>query len=798
MYFPDYIYNSDFRYLDQINQVLVLLAVICNVVIGLSTLQCDFLVGIAAMCVKLGMSTVGSGGNISHSFSPSQEEIISEMPTSLSAALKKFGEGGRFEWFATCTSCNCTHKALSLPGPNLFDYPTHCSNRIVGEHGISNCGSELLARRRDGTMQPIKPYLVSSFPDYLARCLSDETYLQQSVDATDSALHAIRTGEEQIGVQNVFEANFIKDFKGPDGKLFVDRGDKIRLAFSIHMDFFNPNGITHRGATESLGIISCANLALDPCIRYLPEYIFVAAIIPGPVEPSSDDIDHFVRPVVEQFVQAWRPGLRVSRTASSESGAMVEAGILLSVNDLPAARKIAGFQGVSSGFACTICGLRGKTGVFNTNHNQWIFRDNDELRRWSTAYRDAQTHNERESIFQKYGVRWSSLWLLDYWDPTKMLVIDAMHCILEGIVHYHCRHVLRLDGSDRASSADGTKYAFDWAWIPYDPELAPDHLKLNPKHISTVAKVQDALCLAIEGDESLSLDELWTRIDRVGVLGSLQFVAYTLELSTTLDEINPAITSLYVKRARSRSKKKNPLTIEFPPRRPASQKNHFIALLLNWVSIFLPQSNSTDSPLVFKRLQQPLSSSAFLLPTGTRGTLNHVQKVIRETVTPSWLNSVPKNFGESKAGSIKADEWRTLSTVFLPIALITLWGDADGCAPPEDESDAGFLLKALDHSMALFQATILACRHSMTVSRASAYREYHATWVNNLRILFPHTRKGRMRPNIHAAGHIYDFLLLFGPVMSWWCFPFERLIGAIQKVNTNDHIGGMFFVTAVF
>ncbi|KAE9391973.1 hypothetical protein BT96DRAFT_831255 [Gymnopus androsaceus JB14] len=40
------------------------------------------------------------------------------------------------------------------------------------------------------------------------------------------------------------------------------------------------------------------------------------------------------------------------------------------------------------------------------------------------------------------------------------------------------------------------------------------------------------------------------------------------------------------------------------------------------------------------------------------------------------------------------------------------------------------------------------------------------------------------------ASHIYDFLKLFGPVISWWCFPFERLIGALQKVNTNDHVGG--------
>ncbi|KAJ6484909.1 hypothetical protein C8R45DRAFT_829718 [Mycena sanguinolenta] len=43
---------------------------------------------------------------------------------------------------------------------------------------------------------------------------------------------------------------------------------------------------------------------------------------------------------------------------------------------------------------------------------------------------------------------------------------------------------------------------------------------------------------------------------------------------------------------------------------------------------------------------------------------------------------------------------------------------------------------------------------------------------------------------MHAAFHIYDFILLFGPVVDWWCFPFERLIGTLQKINTNDHVGG--------
>ncbi|KJA14083.1 hypothetical protein HYPSUDRAFT_150821, partial [Hypholoma sublateritium FD-334 SS-4] len=49
--------------------------------------------------------------------------------------------------------------------------------------------------------------------------------------------------------------------------------------------------------------------------------------------------------------------------------------------------------------------------------------------------------------------------------------------------------------------------------------------------------------------------------------------------------------------------------------------------------------------------------------------LQRVRDVIRDTDTPSWLPSVPYNFGSSSAGNLKADEWRTLTTVYFPISL---------------------------------------------------------------------------------------------------------------------------------
>jgi hypothetical protein len=59
-----------------------------------------------------------------------------------------------------------------------------------------------------------------------------------------------------------------------------------------------------------------------------------------------------------------------------------------------------------------------------------------------------------------------------------------------------------------------------------------------------------------------------------------------------------------------------------------------------------------------------------------------IREVIRDTDTPSWLPSVPYNFGDASAGNLKADEWRTMSTVYLPISLVSLWGEGTvHCSP---------------------------------------------------------------------------------------------------------------------
>ncbi|KAF8547083.1 hypothetical protein OG21DRAFT_1425498 [Imleria badia] len=76
----------------------------------------------------------------------------------------------------------------------------------------------------------------------------------------------------------------------------------------------------------------------------------------------------------------------------------------------------------------------------------------------------------------------------------------------------------------------------------------------------------------------------------------------------------------------------------------------------------------------------------------------------------------------------------------------------------------------------------------MSSAHTKAYRLCITEYLGALKRIHPGFNS---RPNHHAAIHISDFLNLFGPVHSWWAFPFERLIGILQCLPKN-HKSGKF------
>jgi len=132
---------------------------------------------------------------------------------------------------------------------------------------------------------------------------------------------------------------------------------------------------------------------------------------------------------------------------------MCRCAVAISVNDLPAARKASQFASHSSHFHCTTCDAYGLSTCGDTDYENWKPNDVHKLREFALKWRDAATTSEQEVYFEKYGLCWSELWCLSYWDPGKQLVVDSMHCLLEGLLAHHFRELLGLTGGQAGKSA---------------------------------------------------------------------------------------------------------------------------------------------------------------------------------------------------------------------------------------------------------------------------------------------------------------------------------------------------------
>src|SRR6188768_3012978 len=145
--------------------------------------------------------------------------------------------------------------------------------------------------------------------------------------------------------------------------------------------------------------------------------------------------------------------------------------------------------------------------------------------------------------------------------------------------------------------------------------------------------------------------------------------------------------------------------------------------------------------------------------------------------TPSWLTPVPHNLGEPSHGKLKADQCCTIGTVYLPISLTCLWHDATA-----DNGRAAQCKKALSVTFSLISAIMAATSRSTSRKKAVLYTKHMKDYLNGLRSLCPNYK---FRPNHHVTLHIEKFLCLFGPVHGWWTYPFERIIGLLQRLPNN-------------
>ncbi len=393
-----------------------------------------------------------------HSATPMQRALMTIIPKDVRSAMKLLGLVPDIKKYGCCPSCFAIYPA-DPTRPN-DPFPRHCTHKDTKQS--EPCGAALVFEHvvegvqpgtgRQKCWLPFRTYPTREAADWIA-----EFFLRPGME------DYIRESWKDSGIPgqwtDVMHAPAIRELVGPDGKtLFSVQGPgEIHLVFSLFVDWFNPRGNKAAGKSHSIGAIYLACLNLPPKIRFRPENIFLAGIIPGPSEPSNHQLNHLLRPLVDQLLELWNPGIFLATTAAGTGGRRVRAAVIPLVCDLPAMRKTAGYHSYKSINFCSFCRLSSRR-VNDVDRSTWppgyswiehLFH----ARQW----RDAETPKARKDLLGVFGLRWSELLRLPYWDPTRYALLDAMHNLYLGELRHHCMDVWGLREAEKRGKPLRTK-----------------------------------------------------------------------------------------------------------------------------------------------------------------------------------------------------------------------------------------------------------------------------------------------------------------------------------------------------
>lgn len=356
--------------------------------------------------------------------------------------------------YVSCPRC-C--KLYAVPEGGIGEEVPEKCNFKLGES--SPCGRSLRKIRvlkGVQTMLYSRLFLYQDFKHWFARfiCrLGMEELLDRDVFAGGSP-------ENQ---RDIWDGSVLRNFKGADGMPFVRREGGGRYVFMFSWDGLNPLGNREGGKKVSVGAIYMICLNLPAHLRYNRENVYLVGLIPGPNEPSREQLNNFIAPVIDDFVEFWSPGYYVESTPCHPKGRTVQGAIVPVVSDVLALKQVAGLSTHSSNNFCSFCWLQLED-IDDVHPENWIKRDPLEHRRLANLWLCAQSDDDREVLFDQHGIRHSELLRLPYWNPVDFLTIDSMHAFLLGNFKRQCRNTWGFDIA--FADDDGSVKAADYGNLP--------------------------------------------------------------------------------------------------------------------------------------------------------------------------------------------------------------------------------------------------------------------------------------------------------------------------------------------
>lgn len=399
------------------------------------------------------------------------------IPSDLRTALAAFDLGLHTTNYVCCTRC----KFLYKPAGGTF--PDECDAPVFGSPGTV-CGEPLgkritigPANKRLSTKRPFACFEYRSVKDFIAQLLC-RPGMEEVMDSAGKAR------VEDIS-RDIWNSKVLRSFRWHDGKKSTDgpKGEG-RYVFSMAIDWFNAHRSLTAKKKTSVGAIYlvCQNLPLS--IRFNEENICLVGLIPGPDKPNITQLANFLNIIVDDFLNMWKEEVWYSRTPGFPLGRPVRAALGPVICDVDAARAVGGFTPHSHTRFCSYCMLKTRE-ISNFNVATWPKRTQDpqKHREHAQLWLNAPSVKERKKIAKEYGVNYSPLLRLPYWNPQRDLVLDVMHNCFLGVLRDHCRAIWGMDFE--VEGGDGL--AADGHQMPSAEDLARLRTVIseNPKNLES-------------------------------------------------------------------------------------------------------------------------------------------------------------------------------------------------------------------------------------------------------------------------------------------------------------------------
>ncbi|PLW22271.1 hypothetical protein PCANC_28642, partial [Puccinia coronata f. sp. avenae] len=162
-------------------------------------------------------------------------------------------------------------------------------------------------------------------------------------------------------------------------------------------------------------------------------------------------------------------------------------------------------------------------------------------------------------------------------------------------------------------------------------------------------------------------------------------------------------------------------------------------------------SNSEDgSNIPFNRMEFRSNNEGKII--FDKDALAFINRLLPRIHIPTWIQRALPILGKASFGSLKADKWRNLFTVQLPLILPVYWATGRPVARS--------LFRNFAHLVSMVK---LALKRSINLETVEMYRKHTLEYLQSCRLLFPNVN---LAPNHHMSIHLTEGMENMGPSRS--------------------------------